>query len=141
MDLSTNEETKSEALAKFLELKDATGIEDYADGELFHFGDKEYLILTDNEADVKTGDYIRDSLWAFRPEFLLDYMPKGLEAKDLTAIQERCEDANPAIRALVGDNEGDLIEGAIGADGRGHFLSGYDGEENEQGEYFIYRTN
>ena len=42
-------------------------------------------------------------------------------------------------------DEDDFIEDVISADGRGHTLSGYDGDEHEvvyQGDwYFIYRTN
>jgi hypothetical protein len=38
-----------------------------------------------------------------------------------------------------------LVEDAISADGRGHFLSSYDGDENEEtvnGQtFYIYRTN
>ena len=34
-----------------------------------------------------------------------------------------------------------VINKAIGIDGRGHFIATYDGEENEVGEYFIYRLN
>jgi hypothetical protein len=30
---------------------------------------------------------------------------------------------------------------AIAADGRGHFLAHYDNEQNESGEFFIFRTN
>jgi hypothetical protein len=35
----------------------------------------------------------------------------------------------------------DFADEAISADGRGHFLSGYDGNENEQDGFYIYRTN
>jgi hypothetical protein len=31
------------------------------------------------------------------------------------------------------------MKDAISTDGRGHFISSYDGEENEQGDYYIYR--
>jgi hypothetical protein len=34
-----------------------------------------------------------------------------------------------------------FVEEAVSADGRGHFLSSYDGEENEQDGFYIYRIN
>ena len=38
-----------------------------------------------------------------------------------------------------------FVQDAVSSDGRGHFLSGYDGAENEEKVdgvwYFIYRTN
>lgn len=34
-----------------------------------------------------------------------------------------------------------FVNDAIDADGRGHFIALYDGYENEQDGYFIYRQN
>ena len=57
--------------------------------------------------------------------------------------QDQCESCNEFIRALIDGKEGieSFIDSAVSADGRGHFLSSYDGEENEEGDYFIYRIN
>ena len=53
------------------------------------------------------------------------------------------DDANDTILALIDDFD-EFVSDAISADGRGRFLSYYDGEENEEvvnGEtYFIYRN-
>ena len=51
--------------------------------------------------------------------------------------------AHGAILALIHKcgNFDSFVQHAIAADGRGHFLSSYDGEENEAGEFFVYRTN
>lgn len=54
-------------------------------------------------------------------------LPNG---EDL-ATREECE--ADTCQACVAD--------AIRCDGRGHFLSQYDGEEVEAGEFFIYRLN
>ena len=66
-------------------------------------------------------------------------------AEALEAMQsQKCEGANDAILALIEKTDGGLegfVEDAISADGRGHFLSSYDGEENEEGDFFIYRIN
>ena len=54
--------------------------------------------------------------------------------------QELCEDANEIVKAIITDiNE--FIEDAISSDGRGHFLNGYDGTEEELNGFYIYRTN
>jgi hypothetical protein len=57
-------------------------------------------------------------------------MPEGLTADDIEAMRgDRCESVNDAFLALVGDNFDRLVEDAIAADGRGHFLNTWDGEE------------
>jgi hypothetical protein len=109
----------------------------------------EYAIGTDRQADKATRAYIEDSLWAFRTEFLADYVGADLDdraVKGLEKIQgDLCEDANPLIRGMVGPRFGRLVRDAIAADGRGHFISGYDGEEHEvkQGKtwFYVYRVN
>jgi len=101
----------------------------------------EYLVLTDGEANEYATDYIKESLWAFNVGFLSS--ETGLPEEIFTALQPQCEGANDSILKLLelGDGLENFADSAICADGRGHFMSSYDGEENEQGEYFIYRTN
>ena len=106
--------------------------------------DEDYLVLTDDEADDKAKEYILDSLWAFTPNFLAS--ATGIDSEVFEAIQNngRCESNNDAILRLV-DDEDALVEEAISWDGRGHFLSHYDGNEGSETvnetEYFIYRQN
>lgn len=110
---------------------------------------QEWRALTDEEADEAAAEYIRETLWAFNASFLVSYMPEGIGGEELDAIRgDRCEDANGAIVALVNAGPSDfdeLVSEAIGADGRGHFLAGYDFEEHEQEHagrtWFLYRTN
>ena len=91
-----------------------------------------FRVLTDEEADEATADYIRESLWAFNSSFLVSHFPDGLTEEDIDAIRgDRCEDANGAFVALVGDGFDDLVADAISQDGRGHFLSHYDHEEHD----------
>jgi hypothetical protein len=63
----------------------------------------------------------------------------------LEAIQsKKCEGANNAILSIIEKTDGGIdgfVEEAISADGRGHFLSSYDGDENEKDGFFIYRIN
>ena len=113
----------------------------------------EWLVLTDEEADEKTEEEIKEMLWVFRPKFIIEHMEqeeilsmtlKTRLAKSIEQIQTNlCEDAKPIIYALVGGEDGidNFISDAIDADGRGHFLSYYDGEEKETENFFVYRLN
>ena len=132
-------EDKITALARFVgcEIEDVKDEKDYftADGH-------EYVVFTDEEADEACADYIRESVWAFRPTFIAHNSKHGWSQDledSIAAIQaKQCESANAAIEAIIADMDS-FIEDAIRADGRGHFLSSYDGEENEEGDFFIYR--
>ncbi len=135
---------RAAVLASFLSL-DVEDVQEATYGDHTYEADgEEWLVLTDEEADTAAREYIRESVWAFRPEFLADYTHEGIDADTLQAIQgERCEDANAPILALIEAGAGfeDFAADAIGADGRGHFLSQYDGEERESGDFYLYRTN
>jgi hypothetical protein len=143
------------ALAAFLnEDEDQLSVSRHDDTTI-EYGRAEYRVLTDSEADDAAREYIRESIWAFNATFILSEceLPSELE-EGIQAMQEKqCEDANDALYALVekccpGGIKA-FAEAAISADGRGHFLSQYDGEENEEavehdGEretFYIYRTN
>jgi hypothetical protein len=109
---------------------------------------KEFRVLTDDEADEAASAYIKDSLWAFSPNFLVEHMGLPYDAVPMlrSFAEKECEGANDTFRAMVKDFDG-LVRDAISSDGRGHFLGGYDFnfEENEaeiDGEtFYIYRTN
>ena len=134
------EQTKQEALAEFLECElDEVEVSAY-DEDTFEAEGNEYLVLTDEEADQRAEDYIRDSAWAFLPGFIADHCPRGINADIISIIQTKYEDANEPILEMI-ECFDEFVNDAISGDGRGHFLSTYDGEEAELGEYFIYRTN
>ena len=132
--------TRTKALAKHL----GCSVDDIEpsgyDEDVYEAEGKEFLVLTDELADQRTADYIKDSVWAFRPGFLQEHLPDGIGLDTIKIIQEKCEDANPAILGMIKDVDR-FIDDAISADGRGHFLSSYDGHEYEEDEYFIYRVN
>ena len=136
-------DNKIKALAYFL----GEAVDDLRDNgnNCYQVGDgMEYLVLTDEEADEQARADIECSLWAFNAEFILDCC--GLDSdpnvtKSLRKMQEvACEGCNDFIRALVDGTCGidEFAEQAILADGRGQFLSTYDGEEGEQDGYYIY---
>mgnify|MGYP003387258810 CR=1 FL=1 len=107
--------------------------------------DGDWLVCTDEEADEAATDYIRESLWAFRPEFLAG--ETGLDAEMFAFASDKCEGANPAILRTVEATCGleSFVQSAIGADGRGHFLAGYDGNEVEETidgvDFYLYRVS
>lgn len=110
---------------------------------------EDYICLTDSEANEKAAEYIKDSLWAFNASFILSECGlDGSGEESLRSMQEKaCESANNFILSLVEKTCGieSFIEAAISADGRGHFMSSYDGEEHEiesDGEtFYVYRLN
>lgn len=146
--------THAAALAAFLQ----TELENITESDwttyglpTFKVGGEEWAVGTDSEADRAAMEYIEGSIWAFKPEFILAECGLPFELSEaIGAFQsEKCEDANDALLALVekcckGGIEA-FAESAVSADGRGHFLSGHDGEENEQEHegqtFFLYRTN
>ena len=102
-------------------------------------------ILTDEEADKKTKEYIDDSLCFFNTDFLLAHTTKGVTKEALEALQHGYEDSNGAIKALIEDYD-HFVDDVIKCDGRGNSLSCYDGEElelrSDDGSYvYAYRTN
>ncbi len=141
----------ADAIARLAGFHDGPEILEPVDyGETFYnTGSAEYLVLTDEEADERAESDIAESLWAFNADFLADYMPDGIDAPEIEAIRgDRCEGANEAMLALVRAGRysfAKLVREAIASDGRGHFLSGYDGEEIElkQGGlyWYGYRVN
>lgn len=139
------------ALSKYLELTKEEEKEIYYESyDIYCYGNEEYLVLTDDEADEKVAEYIKDSVWAFNPSFLSSH--SDIDEGVFKLLQDKCESANEAVLKLIKDFD-KFVEDAVGTDGRGHFLSSYDGEENEIGlfkffcpeynneTYYIYRTN
>ena len=112
---------------------------------IFEWGNQEYLVLTDEEADEHVENYILDDLWAFRAKFIIDECGLDVACIDsLRKMQETCyESCNDLIRALIDSTCGidTFIYDAVACDGRGHFLASYDGHENETEHFYIYRIN
>jgi len=143
--LKMGSEEKKRVLAKYLgcEAEDiAEGYEWYGEYMTYELGDQEYLVLTDEEADEAVRLAIRETVWAFEAWFIIDHSALPYSAVELIESFQahQCEDANEAILAVITDFDR-FVKDAVCADGRGHFLSGYDGEEVEAGDYLIYRLN
>lgn len=129
-----DEQSKIEAIARHFEVK----VEDIETTTYDHYGltvykvdGEEYAVGTDEEADAAVADYIKDSAWSFNADFLASQT--DLPEEVYRAMQDKCEDSNDAVSKLIEKTCGwdDFVAEAIRYDGRGHFLSGYDGEEIE----------
>ena len=91
----------------------------------------EYIVLRGDEAYQKATEYIEDTLWAFNSNFLAGYT--GVDESVFEQLSLQYESANVPVRTLIQANGGleGFVDEAISADGLGHFLSQYDGEEHE----------
>jgi len=108
-------------------------------------------VYSDEEATKAAHKAALESIWAFRLDFLrlhfkLQMTDRQWEVTKKAfekAVESLCENMTPIYLALLKD-ETAFVEAAIDADGRGHFLSGYDSEEHEievDGvTYFAYRN-
>jgi hypothetical protein len=130
-------ENKIKTLAEHLDCEANEIVRSYCDSN-FELGNKEYLVLTDDEADERVKEYIEESIWAFSPWFLASHT--GLDEEIIKHLQDKCEGANDVLLNAVKDIN-DFVNDAISCDGRGHFMSSYDGHEEELNELFIYRIN
>ena len=112
------------------------------------FQGHEFLVCDDKHADEVCKEHILESLWAFKASFIADHARHKLTPAAVKAIEkmqeELAEDANEIVRALIRDEDA-FIKHAVEADGRGHFLNPYDGEERElsfkRKTLFVYRLN
>ena len=103
----------------------------------------EFLVLTDEEADNTVVEEIEQSLWAFNTDFILEHSIfdyDDISRKIIKAIAGLYEDGNEAMKKII-DNFEVFVEEAIESDGRGHFISQYDGNEIETENYYIYRMD
>jgi hypothetical protein len=112
------------------------------DGSCFESGPGEWQVLTDEQADERARESIQETLWAFNPSFLSSVTELDQKIFDALVKADLCEGANDAVEALVEHTCGldKLVEQAVAADGRGHFLNTYDGEEHEivVGDTYLY---
>lgn len=117
---------RKQALAQYLEVE-VSEVKKLPYGDnLFKMGDQEYLIVNDAEANKAAREYIFDAYMGAR------------DIEEYCAM--KCEGANDWVKGLI-KNKTEFVNDAISADGRGHFLAQYDGNENQFGTWFIYRIN
>jgi hypothetical protein len=144
------DELKQKALLMYLQESDypeATTediTEGYNESNFEAFGN-EYNVFTEDEREEEVTEYIKESLWAFNASFLAG--ETELPEEVFKALSEKCESGNEDILKIVEKTCGldSLVDSATSADGYGHFLSPYDGEEQEEKIedtwFYIYRMN
>lgn len=148
---------KKQALKQFLSIPDEEmddiKVTQWDENEVEIYG-QQYLVLTDMEADDRAREDIERSLWAFQPSFILSHCStyERMSNWEYDSVKEAlikiqghfCEGINELIRAMIEDMD-EFVEDAICEDGRGHFISMYNGRENKEEvngvTYYIYRTN
>lgn len=134
--------SKVAALAEFLGCEgeeDQIEVSKYDECTLC-YGDGEYVVLDEDEAQERFAEYVADSVWAFNAGFLSAMT--GISEKVFNTLSNLCEDANEAVRALIDATCGfdEFVDGVANTDGRG-MMAGYDGEEHTVGDYYIYWMN
>jgi len=139
LDEVTLENVTSEELARFTE-SDCERYDYYGLPIITIDGNEYAVALSSDDADEACKEYIKQTVWAFNADFLSSYMADGrLTAKQIEALRgDSCEDCNDAFLAMIDDFD-DFADDAMSADGRGHFLSSYDGDEVEIGDCLLYR--
>ena len=105
--------------------------------DVYEVDGQEWAVGTEAQANRAAREYVLDSLWAFNSDFIARQV--GLTSEEEKALKklqtEMSEDANSLVRRIIGErNLNRFAIDAIDADGRGHFLSGYDGEERASDE-------
>jgi len=81
--------------------------------------DGEYWVLDDTEADDRAYDYLTGDTYLYKE-----------------SVAHMIENGDTTPPSLI-----EWAEDVISQDGRGSVLSSYDGEELEEGDFFIYRVN
>ena len=57
---------------------------------IYSFGNvRSYAVGTEKQVDAAVREYVRDELWAFRPEFLQAYTPEGIDSEIIGIIVEK----------------------------------------------------
>ena len=144
--------TKIKSLAKFLEVNEdqIEKIDEITYKVTYEdYKDEKYRVCTDDEADLLAKGIIRDTLFAVSPSFILENSvidTNGLDPDTMDTLctmiktmqDKECENCNEAIYSLLKDFDS-FVKLAIGLDGRGCFISCYDGQEYDQDGYYIYR--
>lgn len=107
----TDNDERAIVLAEFLDEDFATALD--------YVGQEDYLVLTDDEADVRW----KDSIYSYIDDCVLPEIPEGYQYYfDKDRFADDCR-----------------------MDGRGHSLASYDGEERchtfNGCDYYIYRIN
>tara|TARA_R100000655_G_scaffold28617_4_gene58124 strand:+ start:315 stop:833 length:519 start_codon:yes stop_codon:yes gene_type:complete len=121
----------------------------------FRSAGRMFMVLSEADREEKALNYIRESLWAFLPAWIADWMERNGKLRNgesvehvtemLKASAELYEGGNAIRERLIEDVE-KFAKDACDEDGHAHFLSTYDDKEYEYEApdgslFYVYRTN
>lgn len=99
------ENEKIKELAEFLGCDEEDITVSNWNNRVFELGNKEYLVVTDEEADEEATSRIEEDIWAFSAKFILETCGIDYNAaviSSLKEMQERCcESCNPFFLSLI----------------------------------------
>ena len=121
----------------------------------FRSAGRMFMVLSEADREQKALEEIRESLWAFHPGWIADWMEKngklrnGETVDDVTEMLRSSADLYEgcnALRARMIEDVEKFAKDACEEDGYAMFISTYDDEEYEYEApdgltYFVYRTN
>lgn len=138
------------ALAEYFDIDPDRISKEYEDGDsLLHNcmyvidNENRFYLADEKESDKLAKEIILEDIWAFKPDFIREHSRIIKDGGDramevLKNMQESmCESCSPLVRAMIDDLDL-FVKDAIKADGRGHFISMYDGKEHKQNGINIY---
>ena len=140
-----NYEAKRSALAAFLKVSPDEITSWWPNGthRRFEYARKEFLVLTNEEANEEAARAIMERLWAFNADFLFDFLgvrnPVARNAHE-KMMGNICESGNEIVELMIGARMPEFIRTVIASDGRGEFLAPYDSYEWEQDGFYVYRV-
>jgi len=132
-----------DALAQHLGVEASEIKQDYK--TRYEYGSDIYLVLNDDERIEYVSDDIQYSIAHFRPGFIANFIQRyckvAIDEEIIRVAQETLDDkCNEYFIRLIGDYYDYFVQEAIDADGAGHFLNSYDGQEYEVNGFYIYQT-
>lgn len=98
-----------------------------------------YAVYTEDEAREEVKQYVMEYFGYFLPDFIAGVT--GLPEAMFDGNSEYAPSDVNALLEAVGSSINEFVSEAIEADGIGHFLSGYDGQEINLGNFYAYRQD
>lgn len=95
------------------------------------------LVLTEDESLVRATEIIKNSISYFEPEYLAN--KTGLPEETFEGLEGKDDVVLKIIESQMPLSE--FIKDAVKYEGYGPFISGYDGEQYEYGDYFVYQLD
>jgi hypothetical protein len=107
---------------------------DHAGLRVVKVGNEEYAVADNaDQADKAALECARESLWAFQSTYIGSFLDLSETAiKAIAEMQSKLyEGAQEIIEAMLVGRVDEFLAEAVSVDGRGHFLSHYDGAEQD----------